>query len=487
MKLAFKSSTELMEMITSRQISSFELLEIYIERYKKFNKKINALISTNMDNARLRAKQADLALQTGEKWGRLHGLPITIKDNIEVVGMPCTSGSSDLIHHMPDRNADLVQRLVDEGAIVFGKTNLPLFGDDFQTHNEVFGQTNNPWDHKKTPGGSSGGSAAALATGLTALDIGNDIGGSIRIPASFCGIYGHKPSYGIIPDRGLIPPMPKLFKGDYAIQTDIAVNGPLARSAEDLDLALKILVSPELPDKKAWRIQLPEPRKNALKDFKIGVWLDDPVCPVDSSVGDCLQASIDLLAKSGATISNKKPDISFEESWDVFIKILNGTLGFGVPPSLFEKWLKRENDIQGQEEYQTRQIKGAIQRHRDWLITDCKRQVLREKWARYFKEFDILLCPVTPVAAFSHNHTPWFSRSIFVNNQHRPYSDMMGWTGLTNVVFLPSTIAPSGFTPDGLPVGIQIVGPYLEDRTPIQLAKLMGKVTGGFIPPSGYH
>jgi len=277
--------------------------------------------------------------------------------------------------------------------------------------------------------------------------------------------------------------MPKLFKGDYSIQTDIAVNGPLARSAEDLDLALKILVSPELPEKKAWRIKLPEPRKKSFKNFKIGVWLDDPACPVDSSVGDCLQESIDALAKSGADISDQKPAISFKESWDVFLKTLNGVLGFGAPPAVFEKWVKKENNIQNGQGYQSRQISAAIQRHRDWLMTDFKRQILREKWAAYFKEFDILLCPVTPVAAFSHNHTPWFSRTISVNNQQRPYSDMMGWAGLTNVVFLPSTIAPSGFTPDGLPVGIQIVGPYLEDRTPIQLAKLMKEITGGFTQP----
>ncbi len=486
MKLAFKSAIDLVEMITSRQISSLELLELYIERHEKFNPKVNAVINTNFEKARLRAKQADSALIKGERWGALHGLPITIKDNIEVVDMPCTCGSLDLINHRPDRNADLVQSLVDEGAIVFGKTNVPLFASDVQTHNQIFGQTNNPWDFEKTPGGSSGGSAAALAAGLTALDIGNDIGGSIKNPAGFCGIYGHKPSYGIIPDRGMIPPMPGLFNGDYSLQTDIAVNGPLARSPEDLDLALKILASPELPEKKAWRIHLPKHRKNVLKDFKIGLWLDDPACPVDSSVGDCLQATINTLVKLGAKISNLKPAVSFEESWNVFIKTMNGTLGFNASNDLFEKWKKMGNDVQYRQGYQSHQINGAIQRHRDWLIADFERQVLREKWAEFFKEFDILLCPVTPVAAFCHDHTSWFDRTISVNNQQRPYSDVMGWAGLTNVVYLPSTIAPSGFTPDGLPVGIQIVGPYLEDRTPIQLAKLMQELMGKFSPPNEF-
>lgn len=484
--MAFDSAKQLTDKIRSSEVSCQDLLEMYIERYEKFNKKINAIISTDFEKARMRAKEADAALEKGVTWGVLHGLPVTIKDNIEVAGMPCTSGSPDLVNHIPARNADLVQRLVDAGAIVFGKTNLPCFADDFQTYNQVFGQTNNPWDLKKTPGGSSGGAAAALAAGLTTLDIGNDIGGSIRNPAGFCGIYGHKASYGIIPDRGLVPPMPGLFKGEYNIQIDIAVNGPMARSADDLDLALGILISPELPEKKAWQIQLPEPRKQSLTEFKIGVWLDDPACLVDSSVGDCLQNMIDTLVKSGADISLKKPDISFDESWDVFVTLLNGALGFGAPPSLFEKWLKMEGDLQKQPGYKARQISGAIQRHRDWLEADFKRQLLREKWADYFKTVDVLLCPVTPVAAFPHDHTPWFDRTLLVNGQPRHYSDMMGWAGLTNVAYLPSTIAPCGFTPGGMPVGVQIVGPYLEDRTPIQLAKLMQDVIGGFVAPDGY-
>jgi len=487
MEIAFKSASELVEMILSNQISSSDLLEVYIDRYEKYNGKINAIITTSFDKARLKAKKADSALKNGEKWGALHGLPITIKDNLEVIDMPCTSGSPSLKNHFPVKNADLVQRLLDQGAIIFGKTNLPLFGDDVQTHNKVFGQTNNPWNLDRTPGGSSGGTAAALAAGLTALDIGNDIGGSIRTPASFCGVYGHKPSFGIVPDRGMIPPMPKLFKGEYSLPTDIAVSGPLARSADDLDLALSIIVSPELPDKKAWRIQLPDARKTSLTEFKIGIWLDDPTCPVDSSVGDCLQNSVDALAKAGAIILDKKPAVSFEESWEIFIKALNGTMSAGVPDGLFEKWLSKESKIQDSQDYQNRQISGSIQRHREWKINDFKRQILREKWAEYFKEIDVLLCPVTPIAAFPHDHTPWFDRMITVNNQERPYSDLMGWAGVTNVVYLPATIAPSGFTPEGLPVGIQIVGPYLEDRTPIQLARLMKDIVGGFEPPDDFR
>jgi amidase len=486
MNSAFASATQQVEMIISGQISSLELLEIYIERNQACHPDLNAIVCTDLDRARERAARADQAVKRNEIWGRLHGLPVTIKDNLEVVGMPCTAGSPDLTGYRPGRNAHLVQSLVDEGAIVFGKTNLPLFGGDFQTYNAVFGQTNNPWDLEKTPGGSSGGAAAALAAGLTALDVGNDIGGSIRSPAGFCGVYGHKPSFGIVPGQGMIPPMPHLFKGAYSFQTDIVVNGPMARSAADLDLALDIMVSPGWPDRRAWQIRLPEPRKQDLAAFRVGVWLDDPVCPVDSSVGDCLQNLVDCLAKAGVTIVEAQPPVSFKKSWDLFVSALNAALGLGAPPWLFQKWVAQESRIKDQADYQSRQIMGAVQRHREWLTMDIKRQVLREKWADYFKTVDLLLCPVTPVAAFNHDHTPWFSRTLTVNGGVRPYTDMMGWAGLTNVVYLPATVAPCGRTKRGLPVGVQILGPYLEDRTPIQFAKQMALVTGGFVPPPGY-
>lgn len=485
--LVFKPAVELAGLIKERTISSVELLETYIKRYEQYHSSLNAIVITDFEAAREKASAADLALEKGKNWGPLHGLPITIKDNIEVQGMRCTGGSTLLENHMPNRNAALVEGLLGAGAIIFGKTNLPEFGSDFQSHNELFGTTNNPWDLSRTPGGSSGGAAAAVAAGLTAVEIGNDIGGSIRHPANFCGIYGHKSSYGIVPNHGGMPPMPGIFRGDYCLDKDIVVNGPLARSAEDLQLIMDLITGPELPDRRAWNIQLPPARKESLSEYKIGLWLDDPACPVDSAVGDCLRSAVDQLIKAGVNVQDRKPDVDFHETYKVFILLLNAVMGSGAEPVVFDRWVSKEAGLSLEDkEYKSLQIQGAVQRHRDWLLVDGQRQLLREKWSEFFKEYDALLCPATCVPPFPHDYASWFSRTLTVNGERVPYTDLMGWAGLTNVVYLPSTIAPVGFTPDKLPVGIQIVAPYLEDRTSIHIARLMADVCGGFTPPPDF-
>ena len=311
--LASLSATKILAALKNKQMGSLELMEFYIERYERLNPLVNAIVATNFDSARKRAKEADAALAKGEVWGPLHGLPMTIKDNIPVVGMPNTYGMPIAKDFVPSANADVVESLLDAGAIIFGKTNLPLMGMDTQSFNEVYGQTNNPWDLTRTPGGSSGGAAAALAAGLTGLEIGNDIGGSIRIPAHFCGIYGHKSSYNIVSMQGGSQPWglmyPNFYETDYRPPEDLAVNGPLARSAEDLRLAMDIIVGPPSHQRKAITIKLPPPRKTNLREFRIGLWMDDPSFPPDTTVGNCLQDLADRLAKMGANLKTEKPDI----------------------------------------------------------------------------------------------------------------------------------------------------------------------------------
>ncbi len=483
---AFQSASKLTQAIKEKKINATELLQIFIDRIKRLNPHINAIITNNYDAALKKAHQADEAIKKGENWGPLHGLPITIKDNLEVVGMTCSAGASDLKGHQPKRNADLVQSLLNAGAIIFGKTNMPKYGEDFQTYNDLHGQTNNPWNLSRSPGGSSGGSAAALASGLTGLEIGNDIGGSIRTPASFCGIYGHKPSYGIVPDRGKIPPPPGLFTGDYTVEPDIVVNGPMARSPQDLALALELIVKPATSDKIAWSIKLPPSRKKKINDFKIGVWLDDPICPVDINISDRIRKVADALSNAGAKIEEQHPQVSFERSFEVFTSLLNGVMGAAAPKKKFKTWIENEGNMAPDSpDYQVKQIKGAIQRHRCWLSTDAERQMMRQKWADFFVDFDVLLCPTAPVTAIPHDHSSWFKRTIEVNSKAYPYSNLMGWAGLTNIVFLPATVTPVGLAPNGLPIGVQIVGPYLEDHTPIQLAIAMEDIVGGFTPPPG--
>ncbi|MFP4650566.1 MAG: amidase, partial [Desulfobacterales bacterium] len=468
-----------------RRISSAELLEYFLERVKRINPALNAVVCTCEDEAKKRADMADRDLARGISRGPLHGVPVTIKDTLEVAGMPCTSGAPALKGHVPEKNAEVVESYLNAGAVVFGKTNVPLYGGDLQTFNKVYGQTNNPYNTDLTPGGSSGGAAAALSAGLCALEIGSDIGGSIRTPAHFCGIYGHKPSFGIVPQKGHIPPPPGIFTGEHTVSTDIMVVGPLARSIDDILLAMDLLVSPEPAERRAWRIQLPEPRGNTLKDLKIGLWTDDPVCPVDSSVGDIIQAAVDRLSAKGANIEDRKPEVDFAASHDCFLSLLAAVMGSGTPDKYFNKWLEDVKTLSANDQsYLARHLRGATQLHRDWTFRNGMRQLIRQKWADFFREFDLLICPAACLPAVEHDHQYLYDRMINVNGGKREYMDLMGWAGLVGVACLPSTVVPAGFTKHGLPVGMQIVGPYLEDRTTIQAAKLFSEILGGFTPPA---
>ncbi len=481
---AFESAVDLAAAIKAGKISSAELLDYYLERVKRLNPDLNAIVQTCEKEAKALAKKADEDLAAGKLQGPLHGVPITIKDTLEVAGMPCTSGAPALKDHVPEKNAETVQAYINAGAIVFGKTNVPLYGGDLQSFNKVYGQTNNPWNPKRTPGGSSGGAAAALSAGLCALEIGSDIGGSIRTPAHFCGIYGHKPSYGIVPQKGHIPPQPGIFTGEHGTSIDIMVVGPLARSIDDISLAMDLLVAPEPAERPARRIQLPEARKKSLDDLKIGLWLDDPACPVDSSVGDVIQNAVDRLSAKGAHIEDRRPEIDFKESHDCFLSLLAAVMGAGTPEKYFNKWLEEVKELsEDDQSYLARHLRGATQLHRDWSFKNTTRQIIRQKWADFFREFDVLLCPPASLPAIAHDHRYFYDRTITINGRQREYNDLIGWAGLVGVAHLPSTVMPVGRSTEGLPVGMQVVGPYLEDRTPIQAVKLFSEILGGFTPP----
>jgi amidase len=478
------SALTLAKAIQDKKISSSELLEYFIERYERLNPKINAIVATNFDQARKRAVDADEALARGEILGPLHGLPMTLKDNLQIIGMPTTYGSELLAKYMPEENADVVQSVLDAGAVVFGKTNLPLFGMDTQSFNDVYGQTNNPWDTSRTPGGSSGGAAAALAAGLNGLEIGNDIGGSIRFPAHFCGIYGHKPSYDIVSMHGAKMPLSPVTTG-FPMDTDLAVNGPLARSAEDLLLAMNIIVGAPAYQRKAITISLPEPRKNALSDFNVGVWMDDPFFPPDDEVGSVLSSFIDRLTKAGVTLVDRKPDIDLKRSHELRNALETATLCHLMPKELWERAVKlREVEDDNAGDW----ARAMTMQHRDWNVLNMERSVIRQKWDDYFNGVDVMLCPVARIPAHPHDHTPIQERTVRFNDDTLNYWEVMGpWNSLSLVAYLPATVAPAGFTPGGLPVGIQIVGPYLEDLTPIQFAiNLEREIIGPYQLPPGF-
>ncbi|MBU4035538.1 MAG: hypothetical protein KKA35_03820 [Proteobacteria bacterium] len=494
------SATKLVEALKNKQIGSLELLEFYIERNERLNPRINAIVATNFESARKRAKEADAALAKGEVWGPLHGLPMTIKDIIPVAGMPCTNGMPIAKDFVPAANADVVELLLDAGAIIFGKTNVPFQSTDSQTFNDVYGQTNNPWDVTRTPGGSSGGSAAALAAGLTGLEIGGDLGGSIRLPAHFCGVYGHKSSYNIVSTKGGSHPWalwdPNYYPTDYYPATDMAVLGPLARSAADLKLAMDVIVGSPLHERKAIKIKLPPPRKTNLREFRVGLWLDDPSFPPDNAVGDCLQNMADRLAKAGANLKTEKPNlISLEGSYKARDTLRNMNVSHTFSQKDFDRAKRYRAKRQTgslKDENPDRQARLGLDITadvRDYNLNNQLRAVIRQLWENYFQNFDVLLCPVVRIAAHHHKQTEYFNRVIPFNDQELDYWDvLLPWNSLAVVPYLPATVAPIGFTLESLPVGVQIIGPYLEDNTSIQFAMLIEEhLTGSFKVPPGFE
>ncbi len=480
---AYQTTSELLAAMDRGELTSVALLDLLLARIKRWNGELNAVVTLAADEARARAREADAARARGERWGPLHGLPMTVKECIEVAGQPTTSGAPELAGHVPTADADTVRRLKDAGAIVFGGTNLPLFAGDLQSYNAVYGTTNNPWNPERGPGGSSGGSAAALAAGLTPLELGSDIGGSIRNPAHFCGVYGHKPSWGIVSGRGHVPGPP-----GQRSRPDLAVLGPLARSAGDLAVAMDVLVGPFEEDATAWKIELPPPRRNRLADFRVAVLPDLPGRPVSEAVRSRIQAAADAIAAAGAKLDTQaRPDVDFEETHELYLRLLAGVMGTGYPPTVIAEMEKALAELDPSDRSPDAQsVRGAVGPHRRWLSDHERREQLRGRWADFFRDHDVLLCPVAPTTAFPHDHRPFAERRLAVDDQEIPYFEQIFWAGIATVAYLPATVVPVGPADDGLPVGMQVIGPYLEDRTTIAFAGLIEPVVGGFRPPPGY-
>jgi len=481
-ELAYLPAHELASRIQSQEVGCLEILEHFLDRVERYNSSLNAIIEMDADRARVRAKEADAALAKGHIWGPLHGVPMTIKEAFGVSGMHMTWGDPTLANHVPDKNATVVDRLMDAGVTLFGTTNVPLWLMDWQTYNTMYGTTNNPWDLSRAPGGSSGGSAAALAAGLSALDAGSDIGSSIRNPGHYCGIYGHKPTFGILPTTGHdLPGYPKPL--------DILVVGPLARSAEDLAIALDIMAGADGMDAKAWKLQLPEPRHTKLSNFRIAVMLESPVCAVDLDVTERIQVVADACMKAGATVSDTAcPKIDMSAAHANYVQLLRGASSGILPQSFIDN---AEEDVAilkaDDESFKARALRAALQSHRDWSIADQQRTRDRAAWEAFFQDWDVLLCPVAASAAIPHQQdVERFSRTVTVNGRQENYNDQLFWAGISCNVYLPGTSAPAGLTPSGLPVGVQIIGPHLEDHTTIEFARLLAEEIGGFVPPPGY-
>jgi amidase len=479
----FRSAKQLASDIRRRKLGCLEVLDLYLARMERFNGKLNAIVVTDVDGARRRARQADAALRKGKPWGPLHGVPMTIKESYDVAGMPTTWGLPALKDNVAPRNALAVDRLLAAGVVLFGKTNVPAWLADYQSYNDVYGTTNNPWDLARSPGGSSGGSAVALAAGLTGLEAGSDIGSSIRNPAHYCGVFGHKPTFGIVPPRGQALP------GRVA-QGDISVIGPMARSAEDLAIGLSVMAGPDEIDGAGLRLALPAPRRKALREFKVAVMLDDPAAEVDREVQARLQALADFLGKRKVKVSfTARPAFDTAEAHRTYIFLLRAATAGRQTAEEFARNAEITRGLAPDDQrYYAWTMRANTASHRDWLAANETRHKMRWRWAEFFREWDLLLCPVASSAAFPHDHAgERHERMITVNGKRVPCVDQLFWAGYGGMAYLPATVAPAGFTPAGLPVGVQIIGPQYGDRTCIEFARLLEREFQAFVPPPDYR
>jgi amidase len=477
----FGSAGQLARAVKSGAVSSVELLAAYLERVDRLNPSINAVVVDDRERARRDAKNADRALARGEKLGPLHGVPMTVKESFNIQGQPTSWGIPELHNNTATADAVAVSRLRAAGAVIFGKTNVPINLGDFQSYNAIYGTTNNPWDITCGPGGSSGGSAAALAAGLSGLEFGSDIGGSIRNPAAYCGVYGHKPTYGLVPKRGQTKDPSRLLEGD------ISVVGPLARSAGDLALTLKITAGPDRLLAPGWQLRLPPP-PTTLKGLRVALWAAQPdLSPIDDVVRARIDAAATALRKAGAIVSEgARPLFDPAHAHRTFQKLLLALLRADSPD--YDRSAERAAALDPADDRMYAQhLRWATARYREFMAAENERETLRWAWHEFFKDYDALLCPITATTAFPHDHSePAPARTMVVNGAPVPYHAQLFWAGLAICAYLPATVCPVGLAPNGLPVGMQIVGPSMGDRTTIWLAAQLAKLIGGFTPPPGF-
>jgi amidase len=453
----FQSATDAARALRRREISARELTGMLLARIEAVNPALNAVVALGRETALREAAAADDATARGDDAGPLHGVPMTVKDSFDVAGLPTTWGNPAFKEFVAGSDATVARRLRQAGAIIVGKTNVAFMLADFgQTANELHGVTSNPWDTTRTPGGSSGGAAAALAAGMTFLEYGSDLVGSIRIPASFCGVYGLKPSVEVVPMTGFQPPGPPAGPSDMTYMSAI---GPLGRSAPDLRLALRVTGGPEAPAAKAHAWALPPPRRARLADFRVGVVLDHRLAPVSSEVAAPLSDAVDALAGAGVTVV---------EGWPDGVDPARAYESFGFHVRLFFAFQQPGEDFATLSEV---------------VDHETRRMAARAAWNRYFDDVDVFLCPVTFTPAFPHDTRPFEARTIATPEGDRPYADQAFWVSHASLPGLPAVAAPIGRTPGGLPVGAQLIGPLYEDDTAVTFAELLGDVIGGYEPP----
>lgn len=476
----YLGAREIATLIRDRKVSAAEMLESYLGRVERYNPTVNAIVLTDPEGARAAARKADADLAAGRATGPLHGVPVTIKESFDLASRPSTFGRPERKDHAAPTDALVVERLKAAGAVFFGKTNVPRDLADWQSFNAVYGDTVNPWNAARTPGGSSGGAAAALAAGLTGLEYGSDIGGSIRIPAHCCGVYGHKPTYGIVPMRG------HAFAPDDAV-ADILVAGPLARTAGDLALALDLTVGAEPGS--AWRLDLPPEPRPAPRGWRIGMIADDPLYPVDRDTQNALRDVARHLAAEGAEIVEDPPlPLPSGGMWELYLTLLRGATSGRMTDDEARKTADDATAADPKDmSYGPVMLRGLSQSHHRWLNANDRRAWLRNRWREFFSSFDLLITPIMATSAFPQiRNIAKADQRLDVDGTARPIADTYFWLGLASATGLPATMAPAGQDRNGLPIGVQIIGPEFGDRRCLALAAALERGFRAFRPPPGF-
>jgi amidase len=482
MEWNLQSAEKMAVALRAGEVSSVQLIEAAIAGIERDDGVINAICVPNFDRAREAARRADKARARGENRPLL-GIPVTVKESFNIAGLPTTWGMPQYRGFVPPDDAVQVSRLKAAGAVVLGKTNVPLGLQGLQSFNDVYGTTNNPWNRACTSGGSSGGPAAALASGFGALSIGSDIAGSLRTPAHFCGVYGHKPTLGLAAMRGMTPPLTQALP----TESDLAVVGPMARTARDLTMLLDVMAGPDpLTTGLAHDVRLPPARHGTLKDFRVLVLDEHPLIPTGAAVRAGVGRVVDALVSHGARVERRSPLLpDLAESAVLYTQLLFSGSTARFPVDTDDRLRTRAAQLStADQSLDAARLRGMVLSHRDWMEVNHRRELHRHRWRQLFGEFDAVVCPVTPTPAFQHEHNPnLLERRVVVDGVVYPYLDQLVWAGLATMPGLPATAIPAGQSPEGLPVGVQLIGPMFEDRTPLRLAELLEQQIGGFQAP----
>jgi len=470
------SASELAAKIRTGELTSRQTTESFFAQIKKHNPAYNAVVTLNEANALAQADRADRARANGEILGALHGVPITIKDTYKVKGLRATSGHLPLKDYIADEDAVAVKLLKDAGAIILGKTNTTTLAMDMQTFNPIFGATNNPWDVKRTPAGSSGGCAAALAAGMTSLSLGSDLAGSIRLPASYCGVYGLKPTHGVLSMEGHIPPLPGQVNGFRTL----AVIGPLARSVDDLALALEILSQPNPYDRNVAPLLPDDGETVDIAKLRIA-WTDNfGGVPVSREIKEKLSGFAQKLVEAGATVHKVEPQgMDYNEIWELWSAFVGAQSNLDM-----SNLLRSIGDFFSKKEVKNipmhRKIVGPVSVKKLMQALETQSQYIA-KMDNFLSEYDVWICPVSSSTAIEHQKpTGAFGDFRIYNTPVKVdgtdvhyYVATQSYTTVLTATNSPVVSMPIGLGESGLPVNIQAAGKRYTDRRLLKTAKTL--------------